>query len=94
LLIHVPYIAMSNLILGAEVFPEFIQGRARADFMTPRAQEWLERPEELEAVRNKVHALPGLMERKGAVAGTASVIRDLALESSKQKEEQWPLHSE
>ncbi len=32
-LVDIPYISMPNLILGEEVFPEFLQGRARGDVL-------------------------------------------------------------
>lgn len=75
-LVDVPHIAMPNLILGREVFPELVQDAVTAERMAAEVSRFLDEPDYL---RETVLALDGVREqlvRPGA-AGRAA---ELALE--------------
>lgn len=85
MLIHVPHIAMPNLILGRGVYPEFIQGRANPDLLAGQGLDWLDRPETLQAVRDEVAKIPELLGRGGATRTTAEIVLDLAARSRNRR---------
>lgn len=79
LVIKIPYISLSNLILGKALFPELLQRDADGANIAAKALEWLApvgdtRP--LEAVREELARLQHLMGEPGAVGRAADVILD------------------
>ncbi|WP_462323476.1 lipid-A-disaccharide synthase [Desulfoplanes sp.] len=75
-LIRVPFIGMANLILGTEIFPEFIQDRATPEALAALAQSWIEHPERLEAIRKELKALPKMMGTGTATERAAGIIAE------------------
>ncbi|CAK7031623.1 MAG: Lipid-A-disaccharide synthase [Desulfovibrio sp.] len=77
--IKIPYISLSNLILGKNVFPELLQKAADGENIAAKALEWLA-PENggqpLAAVREELAALQNAMGEKGAVDRAAKIILD------------------
>ena len=75
--IRVPYVSLSNLILGKALFPELLQRDAEGANIAAHALEWLApaggaRP--LDAVREELAHLQNLMGEPGAVGRAADVI--------------------
>jgi lipid-A-disaccharide synthase len=77
--IKIPYISLSNLILGRDVFPELLQQESDGENIAKQALEWLA-PENdanpLETIRHDLAALQNAMGEKGAVTRAAKIILD------------------
>ncbi|MDL2209371.1 lipid-A-disaccharide synthase, partial [Desulfovibrio sp. OttesenSCG-928-O18] len=80
--VRIPYISLSNLILGKALFPELLQKDADGPNIAAKAMEWLApgdgtRP--LDAVRGELSGLRARMGEPGAVERAADVIlKDIA----------------
>lgn len=51
LFVHVPFVSLPNLILGKELFPEFLQGDLKASRLAEIAQTWHNHPVMLEEIK-------------------------------------------
>lgn len=77
-LIKVPAISLTNLILRADVLPEFIQHQAHPANLANMIRTWLQDGEEIGRVRRALAGLPGLLGDGGAAGRAADIIlRDL-----------------
>lgn len=74
MLVDVPYISMPNIIMDQEVFPEFIQSRARAEILVEQALFWLENPDKTAAVREILKSIQTRLGQKKASATSAELI--------------------
>ena len=74
LTVGVPWIGLPNLVLQREVFPEFIQSRARADLLADRAAEWLRDPDELQRIRADLGTLRLKLGQKRAAQESARIV--------------------
>ncbi|SBW11116.1 Lipid-A-disaccharide synthase [uncultured delta proteobacterium] len=77
MVIKIPYVSLSNLILGKALFPELLQKDADGENIAAKALEWLapadgSRP--LETVREELADLQSQMGEPGAVNRAADVI--------------------
>ena len=76
MLVKVPYISLSNLILGRDIFPELLQKESDGANLAKRALAWLSpgkdgaRP--LDQVRRDLVPLRGMMKKAGAVGESGS----------------------
>ncbi|MEF8889657.1 MAG: lipid-A-disaccharide synthase [Desulfohalobiaceae bacterium] len=70
----VPWISLPNLVLQREVFPEFIQSRARAELLAEQAAGWLDNPGKLELVREELLNLREELGQKHAAEESARII--------------------
>jgi lipid-A-disaccharide synthase len=50
-LVKVPFIAMANLLSGAELAPEFVQERCRPELLAPAILDFLDRPERVREIQ-------------------------------------------
>ncbi|MDD5655889.1 MAG: lipid-A-disaccharide synthase [Elusimicrobia bacterium] len=73
-LIRVPRIAMANILAGRELVPELIQGEAVAGRVAEAAAGFLDDPQRLQAVREKLLELRGRLGESGAPARAAREI--------------------
>lgn len=77
--IKIPYISLSNLILGRDVFPELLQKDSDGENIAKRALEWLapkDGANPLETIRHDLAALQSALGEKGAVDRAAKIILD------------------
>ncbi len=74
LLIKVPFIAMPNLILGEQVFPEYIQHQATGPALAGQVSAWLQNPEELDTIHKKLATLPERLGLGGASDNAARAV--------------------
>ncbi|MCF8085936.1 MAG: lipid-A-disaccharide synthase [Desulfohalobiaceae bacterium] len=74
LAVDVPWISLPNLVLEREVFPEFVQSRARADLLAEQAASWLRDPAELQRIRNELRTLRQELGQKHAAEESARII--------------------
>jgi len=78
LAVDVPWISLPNLILQREVFPEFVQSRARAEFFAEQAASWLQDPVQMQRIRDELQILREELGQKHAAEESARIIyRDL-----------------
>lgn len=76
-IIHVPYLAMPNLLAGREVMPEFIQNKATPDALATAAIQWLQHPAQLESVRRELGKVVDQLGTPGAMQRAASEVLSL-----------------
>ena len=74
LLVKVPFISLPNLILGEEVFPEFLQHAATPEALAATVARWIPDTEERRLVLARLAALPGLLGSGGATDRAADII--------------------
>lgn len=80
LLVRVPHVGMANLLAGERVVPELLQGEVTAGRIAAAARPWLDDPESLEPVRNKLlHVRRGL-----GAAGASRRAAELVLETAEE----------
>lgn len=81
----VPYVSLSNLILGKELFPELLQKACDGENLAARALQWLapdsaEAPAPLERIREELLRLREIVGGPGAARRAADLIcEDLGL---------------
>lgn len=75
-LVRVPFVGLPNLILGEEVFPECLQDKAAPEALAARARLWLDKPEQLDAVRARLDELRTLCGPPGSAARAARILLD------------------
>ncbi|QGY40167.1 lipid-A-disaccharide synthase [Pseudodesulfovibrio cashew] len=76
LLVNVDYISLPNLIMGREVYPEFIQERARGDVLAECAQAWLDDPATYDRRKRELADLRTMVGELGAANRAAAIILD------------------
>jgi len=74
ILVNAPFISMPNIMLGREVYPELIQGKANADEIMGRFLRWLEDEEAVHKVKEVLRLLKGRLGERGAIRRIASLI--------------------
>lgn len=72
--VKVPYVALPNLIMGREVFPELLQDKADGAVLAEHARTWLTNPESIAAVRADLAQLRTMLGEPGAPDRAAQVI--------------------
>ncbi len=72
--IKVPWISLTNLILGREAFPEHIQEDADPAPLAKRMAAWLRHPETLDAMRRDTEELRALCGEGGSAARAAQAL--------------------
>ena len=73
-LIRVLYISMTNLLSGQALFPEFIQGRAKPEFIAQAGLDLLKDPAAYRRLQSRLLGLRGALGTPGAAARTAQAI--------------------
>ena len=74
LLVKVPFISLPNLILGQEVFPEFLQRDANPEALAATVARWIPDTEERRLVLSRLASLPSLLGSGGATDRAADII--------------------
>ncbi len=74
--VQVPYVALPNLIMGREVFPELLQEKATGAVLAEYALRWLAHPAAMQAVRCELTRLRQMLGKPGAADRAAAVILD------------------
>jgi lipid-A-disaccharide synthase len=70
----VPFISLPNLILGEQVFPEFLQREAEPEALAAAVARWIPDTDERRIVLAKLAALPGLLGSGGVTDRAANII--------------------
>ncbi|MBI9078703.1 MAG: lipid-A-disaccharide synthase [Pseudodesulfovibrio sp.] len=79
MLIHVDFASLPNLILGREVYPEFIQELAKAEHLVQTARKWLDDETAYAGVKRELVELRSMVGNPGAALRAAKIIiEDLA----------------
>lgn len=73
MLIHVRHISMPNLILNEEVYPEFIQDKARFEDIYSKARQWVDEPGETSKIRSRLKTIRTLLGKKSASRNCAAL---------------------
>ncbi len=81
MVVDVPYISMSNIIFRQEIFPEFIQSRASGELLAEQAVSWLQNPEALSKIREKLRSI---QDRLGHTQASATCARIILQELNKE----------
>jgi lipid-A-disaccharide synthase len=74
----VPFISLVNLLLGRELFPEFLSSRCQAEAMAEHILEWLEKPASHDAIRAVLGVLRDKVAEPGACERAAREIVEIA----------------
>jgi lipid-A-disaccharide synthase len=74
LLIKVKFASMTNLILGEEVFPEFLLERASPEPITEQIEFWLTHPDAHRKLVDRLRTLAVLLGPPGAVGRAADIV--------------------
>lgn len=77
MLIHVKHISMPNLILGREIFPELIQGRANVENIVSASRIWLDDPQKSALVRTDLKKIKALLGKRSATRTCAGHVLGL-----------------
>ena len=75
-LINVEYISLPNLILGREIYPEYIGKKADAENLAATARAWLDDPSAYAEVKDGLKALRSMVGEPGAPLRAARIILD------------------
>jgi len=76
MLVNVDFISLPNLIMGKEVYPEFIQEQAQADVLEHTARKWLDEPEAYAGIKRELIELRSMVGEPGAALRAAKIIID------------------
>jgi lipid-A-disaccharide synthase len=74
LLVRVPHISLPNLILDERLFPELLQGGAEGGNIARHALAWLDNPDEMSRVRQRLADLADMIGEPGAPRRAAEII--------------------
>ena len=74
LLVKVPFISLPNLILGAPVFPEFLQHRATPAALAATIAQWIPETPVRARILEQLAMLPALLGGGGATSRAANII--------------------
>jgi lipid-A-disaccharide synthase len=77
-LVHVPHIAMANLLAGERVVPEFLQEQARPELLAPEVARWMDDSSLRERTSEKLRRVAERLGGGGAATRAARVILDEA----------------
>lgn len=72
--LKVPWISLTNLILGRAIFPEHIEREADPEPLARRVDEWLAHPETLAAIRQDLEELRRLCGEPGSARRAAAAL--------------------
>ncbi len=73
-LIRTPFKGLVNLIAGAEVVPEFMQGEATPEALSEAALEYLESPEKAQAMRSRLAEIREMLSVRCASESVAAAV--------------------
>ncbi|MCS7234277.1 MAG: hypothetical protein NZ900_09305 [Synergistetes bacterium] len=74
ILVNARFISMPNIMLGEELYPELIQGKANPKEIIGRLRIWLEDEGELRKVKEKISLIRGRLGQRGAIGRIARLI--------------------
>ncbi|TCT22326.1 lipid-A-disaccharide synthase [Thiobaca trueperi] len=80
-LVKVPYIAMSNLLAGQALAPEFIQDRCRPDLLAFALLEWLDAPERIAGIQAEYGRIHLSLRRHAAREAARAVLKLIGREA-------------
>ncbi len=80
-LVKVPYIAMSNLLAGQALAPEFIQDRCRPDLLASALLEWLDAPERIVGIQAEYGRIHLSLRRHAAREAARAVLKLIGRET-------------
>lgn len=81
-LVKVPFIAMSNLLAGRALAPEFIQDRCRAELLAPALLDWLDHPERVAETQAEYGRIHLDLRRHAAREAARAVLKLIGREAS------------
>ncbi len=73
-LIRTPFKGLVNLIAGAEVVPEFMQGEATPEALSDAALEYLEKPEKAQAMKSRLAKIREMLSVRCASESVAAAV--------------------
>ncbi|WP_207263180.1 lipid-A-disaccharide synthase [Desulfovibrio sp. Huiquan2017] len=76
MLVNVQYISLPNLILGREIYPEFIGKKASAENLARTARTWLDDATAYDEIKNGLKVLRTMVGDPGAPGRAAQIILD------------------
>ncbi len=74
ILVKVPFISLPNLILGTQVFPEFLQDAVQPSAMAAHLARWIPDDSPRDAVTRSLASLPGLLGGGDATRRAAAIV--------------------
>lgn len=81
LLVRVPHMSLPNLILNAQVFPEFLQHAARPSSLAATLARWVDDTPSRDRLLEQLDSLPALLGGGGAAGRAARIIADMVREA-------------
>jgi lipid-A-disaccharide synthase len=78
MLVRVPYLGIANLLLGDEMYPEFIQGRATARALAEELRRCAEDPARRETTAARAQRLRGILAAPAGRDAAGWLARQLA----------------
>ena len=78
MLVRVPYLGIANLLLGEEMYPEFIQGRATARALAEELRRCVEDPARWETTAARAQRLRGILAAPAGRDAAGWLARQLA----------------
>jgi lipid-A-disaccharide synthase len=76
-LVHVPHIAMANLLAGERLLPEFVQDAAEPEAIGREAERLLQDPSALERIRRRLGETRATLGTPGAAARAAQAVLEV-----------------
>jgi lipid-A-disaccharide synthase len=73
-LVQVPYVAMSNLLVGRELAPELLQGRCRPDLLAAALLSFLDDPSRMAQIRAEYSRVHEGMRHNAAAQAASAVV--------------------
>ncbi len=73
-LVKVDFCSLPNLIMGREVYPEFLQEKAQADVLAHAAGKWLDDDDAYAGVKRELIELRSMVGNPGAALRAAKII--------------------
>jgi lipid-A-disaccharide synthase len=77
-LVKIPHVGLPNIVAGKRIVPELLQYDVEADNIASIAKEWLDRPENLNLIREDLRMMKTQLGEPGAVGRVAEVILEIA----------------
>jgi len=76
MLVNVDFISLPNLIMGKEIYPEYVQEDANPDTLAECASKWLDDPEAYTEQKDALTDLRTMVGEPGAARRAAAIILD------------------
>ena len=73
-MVKVSYAALPNLLAGAEIVPEFLQGKCRPENLGARLLEWLDDGRAVEKLQSTFTALHRQLQQNASASAAQSIL--------------------